>query len=64
VYTVFDFSIPTGRIGLASLAGSGQSDSAGNPEDNAAAGGRRGLISSSSVFQAMSVVAGLLVTLA
>ncbi|KAG0380102.1 hypothetical protein BGX24_010132 [Mortierella sp. AD032] len=69
VYTVFDFSTPKGRIGLASLAGSGNgtgngSNNLSNADDNAAAGGRRGMMSSGSMLQALSVVAGLLVALA
>ncbi|KAF9912358.1 hypothetical protein EC991_011050 [Linnemannia zychae] len=63
VYTVFDFSTPTGRIGLATL-GNGNNNNVNNADDNAAAGGRRGMMSSNNVLQALSVVAGLLVTLA
>ncbi|KAG0274779.1 hypothetical protein BGZ95_009472 [Linnemannia exigua] len=63
VYTVFDFSTPKGRIGLASL-GSGGNNNLSNADDNAAAGGRRGMMSSGSMLQALSVVAALLVALA
>ncbi|KAF9135939.1 hypothetical protein BGW39_009913 [Mortierella sp. 14UC] len=64
VYTVFDFSTPKGKIGLASLASNITSNSVNDTDNNAATGGRRGMMSSSNVLQALSVVAGLLIALA
>ncbi|KAF9156942.1 hypothetical protein BG015_010107 [Linnemannia schmuckeri] len=64
VYTVFDFSTPKGRIGLASLGSGGSNNSQdSNNNDNAAGGGRRAMMSSSlSVLQALTVVAVAVVT--
>ncbi|KAG0322562.1 hypothetical protein BGZ97_005806 [Linnemannia gamsii] len=59
VYTIFDFGTPLGRIGLASLAGSGnssQGDSNGTSTCNAAVSSRGTMMSS---FQALVVVAGM-----
>ncbi|KAF8926552.1 hypothetical protein BGZ47_002662, partial [Haplosporangium gracile] len=68
VYTVFDFSIPEGRIGLASLGSGGSNSSQGSSSssnDNAAGSGKRAMMSSSlSVLQALTVVAVAVITFA
>lgn len=63
VYTVFDFSTPKGRIGLASLGSGGNSsqDVSSNGSGNAA-GGRGAMLSS--MLQALTVVAVVVVTFA
>ncbi|KAF9088643.1 hypothetical protein BGX29_000168 [Mortierella sp. GBA35] len=57
IYTIFDFSTATGRIGLATLSGSNS-----NNTNNNAAGGR-GTSMASSMLQALAVVAGAMVAL-
>lgn len=66
VYTVFDFSTPKGRIGLASLGSGGSSSSSSNGSmdnsSNDAAGGRLAMLSS--MLKALTVVAAAVVTFA